>query len=465
MNLFRHWELETSPVKIQSSHVSHISAFPTLLMTSAPSTRQGDSEGAYRLARERYAAWGVDTEAVLKAFGEIPVSLHCWQGDDVTGFENLGTGLTGGIAVTGNCPGRARTPDELRSDLEFVSRLLPGKKRLALHASYAEYAGRRVERNEVDASGFSRWVDWAGEQRLGLDFNPTYFSHPKSADGFTLAHADQGIRRYWIEHGQACRKIGEFFGQRLGNPCINNFWIPDGYKDMPIDRRAPRERLIESLDEIFREPIDPQFNRDAVEAKLFGIGSESYVVGSHEFYLGYAITRRKLLCLDAGHFHPTESIADKISAVLNWVEGLLLHVSRGIRWDSDHVVTATDDLAFIVSEVIRNGFQDRVCFGLDFFDASINRIAAWAIGSRALQKAILFALLEPTAKLREAEASGDYTARLAWLEDLKTMPWGLVWDELCRREGIPGDGAWLDQVRVYEKSVLSLRHDSSSGRG
>jgi len=412
---------------------------------------------AYRIARDRYATWGVNTDLALKMLSTIAISLHCWQGDDVAGFENQGIGLTGGIAVTGNYPGKATTPDELRNDLELVIRLLPGPKRLALHASYAEHSGRKVERNEIDPSGFFGWVDWAQEQKLGLDFNPTFFSHPNSSEGFTLSHKDAGIRRFWIEHGIACRKIGEHFGRKLGTPCINNFWVPDGYKDTPADRRSPRERLIESLDEIFQVAIDTHFNRDSVEAKLFGIGSESYVVGSHEFYLGYAITRKKLLCLDAGHFHPTESIGDKISSVLNWVDELLLHVSRGVRWDSDHVVTGTDDLTLIAGEVVRNQYLGRVHLGLDFFDASINRIAAWVIGTRSLQKALLYALLEPTEKLREAEREGDYTSRLAWQEELKTFPWGGVWDYYCLTQGVPQEGAWLQEVRQYEREVLSLR--------
>lgn len=414
-------------------------------------------DSRYRQARECYAACGVDTEAAIETLGKIPVSLHCWQGDDVAGFENQGTGLTGGIAVTGNYPGRARNPDELRSDLELVYRLLPGPRRLALHASYAEYDGRRVERDAVDVSGFRRWLDWGRDQKIAFDFNPTYFSHPKSSDGFTLAHADPGIRNFWIEHGIACRKIGEAFGRAQESPCINNFWIPDGYKDTPADRRSPRERLIDSLDRIFATGIDPQFNRDSVEAKLFGIGSESYVVGSHEFYLGYAVSRQKLLCLDAGHFHPTESIGDKISAVLNWVPELLLHVSRGIRWDSDHVVTGTDDLDLIAGEVVRNDYLDRVHFGLDFFDASINRIAAWVIGARALQKAILVALLEPTEKLRQSERAGDFTARLAWQEELRSLPWGFVWEQYCRVQNVPEGNLWLQEVREYERKVLSLR--------
>jgi L-rhamnose isomerase len=414
-------------------------------------------ERAYALARERYAALGVDAEAALERLAAVPLSLHCWQGDDVGGFENAGAELGGGLAVTGNYPGKARTPDELRADIEQALALLPGKHRLNLHASYAETGGRRVERNELAPEHFARWVDWARSRRLGLDFNPTFFAHPLAADGFTLAHPDEGTRRFWVEHGIACRKIGACFGRALGSACVTNVWVPDGYKDTPVDRRGPRERLRRSLDLVFAEPIDPRHNRDAVEPKLFGIGSESYVVGSHEFYLGYAVSRRKLLCLDAGHFHPTETIADKISSVLTWLDEILLHVSRGVRWDSDHVVTLTDDLRAIAEELVRGNYLDRVHVGLDFFDASINRVAAWVIGSRATLKALLAALLEPTDALRAYEAAGNYTARLATLEEIKTLPLGAVWDYYCLQAGVPVGGAWLDEVERYEKAVLSGR--------
>jgi L-rhamnose isomerase len=414
-------------------------------------------ERAYALARERYAELGVETDAALERLQAIPLSLHCWQGDDVGGFENTGAELGGGLAVTGSYPGKARTPDELRSDVEKALSLVPGRHRLNLHACYAETGPRRVERNELAPEHFARWVDWARSRRMGLDFNPTFFAHPRAAGGFTLAHPDEGTRRFWVEHGIACRRIGAHFGRGLGSPCITNVWVPDGYKDTPVDRRAPRERLCRSLDEVLAEPLDPRHNRDAVEPKLFGIGSESYVVGSHEFYLGYAISRRKLLCLDAGHFHPTESIADKVSSVLAWLDEILLHVSRGVRWDSDHVVTLTDDLRAIAEELVRGDYLGRVHIGLDFFDASINRVAAWVIGSRSTLLALLLALLEPAQALRELEAAGDYTRRLATLEELKTMPFGAVWDYHTLKAGVPVGGGWLDEVDRYERDVLSRR--------
>ena len=417
----------------------------------------GSIEHAYVLAKETYAALGVDTDAALKRLATIPLSLHCWQGDDVGGFENSGWSLDGGIAVTGNYPGKSRTPQELRSDLDKALSLIPGTHRLNLHASYGEFGGRHVERHEIRPEHFQGWIDWAKSKRMGLDFNPTYFSHPHASSGFTLAHADAGIRHFWIEHGIACRHIGAAMGESLGTPCITNIWIPDGFKDTPADRRGPRERLTESLDAIFAAPLDPRFQRDAVEAKLFGIGSESYVVGSHEFYLGYAVSRKKLLCLDAGHFHPTEVISDKISAVLMWLDELLLHVSRGVRWDSDHVVTLTDELNAIAQEIVRGQFLDRVHVGLDFFDASINRVAAWVIGTRAMLKALLAALLEPTELLRHAEDSGDFTARLALQEEFKSLPVGAVWDNYCLQHNVPVGRAWLENIRQYERDVLLRR--------
>ncbi len=414
-------------------------------------------EKTYQLAINQYGAWGVDVVAALDRLSAISISLHCWQGDDVNGFENLGEAIGGGLAVTGNYPGRARTIDELRSDLEQAYRLIPGRHRLNLHASYGDFGSEMVDRNEVDATHFQSWIQWAQEQQLGMDFNPTFFAHQKAADGFTLAHPDAGIRQYWIQHGIACRKIGAVIGQSLGTPCITNVWIPDGMKDTPVDRKGPREVLAASLDEIFAENISAQHNLDAVECKLFGLGSESYVVGSHEFYLGYAISRQKVLCLDAGHFHPTEIISDKISAVMQFVPELLLHVSRGIRWDSDHVVTLSDELQAIAHEVIRTEYLDRVHIGLDFFDASINRIAAWVIGTRNVLKAILFSLLEPQELLRNCETSGDYTGRLAMLEELKTLPMGAVWDYYCLQNDVPASRAWLGEIRDYERETLLAR--------
>lgn len=414
-------------------------------------------EQSFALAREQYAALGVDVDQALKQLAEIPISLHCWQGDDVGGFEHVADSLGGGLAVTGNYPGKARTAAELRADFELALAQIPGQHRFNLHACYAEIAGQRVDRNQLEPSHFQTWIDWARDKKLGMDFNPTYFAHPKAADGFTLTHPDAGIRQFWIEHGIACRKIGAAIGKALGKTCVTNVWIPDGMKDVTVDRKGPRERLRQSLDTIFAAPLDPALNLDAVEAKLFGIGSETYVPGSHEFYMGYAVQNRKLLCLDAGHFHPTETIADKISSVMLFLDEILLHVSRGIRWDSDHVVVLNDDLRAIAEELVRGGFLKRVHIGLDFFDASINRVAAWVIGTRAMIKALLGALLEPLDRMKQCELSGDYTGRLALFEELKTLPMGAVWDYYCMKQGVPVGLAWLDNVRKYEADVLALR--------
>ena len=420
-------------------------------------SRSKSTTAAYRLAHERYATLGVDVDRALRALAKIPVSLHCWQGDDVGGFENVGNALGGGIAVTGNHPGKARTPDELRADLEKALSLIPGQHRLNLHAMYGEFGGRKVDRDAIEPAHFKNWISWAKANGLGLDFNPTCFSHPKAADGFTLSHREKGIRQFWIEHCRRSREIGAAMGKALGTPCVTNVWIPDGFKDTPADRQSPRERLVAALDEVFKEPLPAKHNLDAVEGKLFGIGAESCTVGSHEFYLGYAITRRKLLCLDAGHFHPTESIADKISSVLLYVPEILLHVSRGVRWDSDHVVTFTDELQAIAREVIATGHADRIHLGLDYFDASINRIAAWVIGTRNLLRALLLALLEPPA-IRAAELTGDHTARLALQEESKSLPFGAVWDYYCETKGVPVGEAWLAEVKGYGKSVLNKRN-------
>lgn len=413
-------------------------------------------ERAYELASERYAASGVRADAAIERLGSIAISLHCWQGDDVGGFENTSGPIGGGLAVTGNYPGKARTPDELRADLERAYSLIPGTHRLNLHASYGEFDGP-VERDQIGPTHFRGWIDWAKQQGIGLDFNSTYFAHEKAKDGFTLAHHDPGIRQFWIDHGIACRNIGAAMGAAQGQPCITNIWIPDGYKDTPASRRRPRERLAESLDAIFAQENDPRFNLDAVESKLFGLGSESYVVGSHEFYLGYAITRKKLLCLDAGHFHPTEVISDKISSVMMYLPEILLHVSRGVRWDSDHVVTLTDELLAIAHEIVRGDYVRRVHIGLDFFDASINRIAAWAIGTRNMLKALLIAMLEPTGQLNRLELTGDFTSRLALMEEQKSLPFGAVWDYYCLKAGVPIGINWLTDVKQYEEKVLSLR--------
>jgi len=415
------------------------------------------SSPAYAAASEQYRSQlGVDTEAAMKKLDAIAVSLHCWQGDDVGGFESSAA-LDGGLAVTGNYPGKARNPEELRRDISVALGMIPGKKRLNLHAIYAETNGKKVDRCDLQPEHFSNWIEWAGENDLGLDFNPSYFSHPMASSGFTLSSADEKVRKYWINHGIACRKIAETMGKKLKNTCITNFWIPDGYKDIPADRLAPRMRLQDSLDQIFAAKINQKFNRDAVECKLFGIGSESYVVGSHEFYMGYAVKNQKLLCLDAGHFHPTEVISDKISSSLLFVDEILLHVSRGVRWDSDHVVILNDELRAIAEEIVRHDFADRVHIGLDYFDASINRVAAWVIGSRNMFKALLMALLEPTQELKKLEQKNDLTSRLAMLEELKSMPFGPVWDEYCRRSNVPVGTEWLKAVKKYEKDVLAKR--------
>lgn len=413
-------------------------------------------QSAYEIARERYAALGVDTEAAMKRLASISISLHCWQGDDVSGFENPGGELTGGIAATGNYPGKARNAAELRQDLDLAYRLLPGSHRLNLHAIYLE-SDKKVERNLIEPKHFSTWVGWAKANGHGLDFNPTCFSHPLAASGFTLSHRDPVVRQFWVEHCIASRKVGEYFGSELGTPAITNIWIPDGFKDTPADRQTPRRLLMESLDAIFAEKIDPRYNLDAVEPKLFGIGSESYVTGSMEFYLAYAVSRKILLTLDSGHFHPTETIADKISSLLLYLDQLLLHVSRGVRWDSDHVVTFTDDLQAIAGEIVRNDALERVHIGLDYFDASINRIAAWTIGARNTLRALLNALLEPHHMINQFESEGDFSSRLALQEELKVMPANAVWDYYCLQKGVPVGLAFMDVIKDYEEKELSKR--------
>ena len=413
-------------------------------------------ESAFALATDRYGELGVNVNAALERLAAIPISLHCWQGDDVGGFENFGAELGGGLAVTGNYPGKARTPNELRADLDQSLSLIPGKHRLNLHAFYGEFGGKKVDRNEIAPEHFKNWISWAKAKGMGMDFNPTYFAHPKAADGFTLSHRDKAIRKFWVEHGVRCREIGAAMGKALGKPCVTNVWIPDGYKDTPVDRKGPRERLEDSLDQIFAKAISPKLNLDAVEGKLFGIGSESYVVGSHEFYFGYAVKNDKLVCLDAGHYHPTETITDKISSVLAHLDEILLHVSRGVRWDSDHVVVLNDDLFAIAQEIVRIG-PERVHVGLDYFDASINRVAAWTIGTRNMIKALLNALLEPTEDLKRFEVEGDFTSRLVLQEELKTMPLGAVWDFYCMKMDVPVGEAWLNEVKQYEKEVLFNR--------
>jgi L-rhamnose isomerase len=424
-------------------------------LSKQPSDQQ--IQDAYALARERYRVLGVDTERALENLSQISISLHCWQGDDVGGFEHTGEALGGGLAATGNYPGKARTADELRGDLDRAYSLIPGHHRLNLHAMYAETGGKKVDRDELQPEHFSSWIQWAKANQHGLDFNPTCFSHPKAASGMTLASYDEGIRKFWIEHCIACRKIGEQMGRALGTPCVTNIWIPDGIKDSPADRKSPRLLLRDSLDAILAEKIDRRYNLDAVEGKLFGIGSESYVVGSHEFYLGYALSRKVLLTLDTGHYHPTETVSDKLSGVLTFLDEVLLHVSRGVRWDSDHVVVLSDELEAIAQELVRGGYLDRVHIGLDYFDASINRIAAWVIGSRNMLRALLLALVEPSEQLRNMEVAGDTSGRLALLEELKGMPFGAVWDHFCQKQNAPVGMAFMGEIREYEKRVLSRR--------
>ncbi len=411
---------------------------------------------SYELAKKRYAQYGIDTDQVLEALKNVPISMHCWQGDDVIGFEDPNGQLTGGIQTTGNYPGKARTPEELRSDIEKALSMIPGKHRINLHAIYGDFEGD-VERDRIEPKHFTKWVEWAKKNGVSLDFNPTCFSHPMSSSGMTLSHPDKNVRDFWIRHCKACREIAAYIGKELGSPSVTNFWFPDGMKDITVDKYGPRKRMMEGLDEIFSVKYPKEYTLDAVESKVFGIGAESYTVGSNEFYMGYAVSRGKLLCLDAGHFHPTEVISDKISAVFCYVDELLLHVSRPVRWDSDHVVILDDELKNIAAELVRNNFIGRTHIGLDFFDASINRIAAWVIGMRNMQKALLLAMLEPTAQLVSYERDFDFTSRLAILEELKTLPSGAVWDYFCESNHVPVGDAWLAEVRKYEQEVLFKR--------
>ena len=407
--------------------------------------------------KEQYAQLGVDVENALEVMASTPISLHCWQGDDVGGFEVDRGGVGSGLAVTGNYKGKARSIAELQQDLEQALSLIPGNHRLNLHAIYGDFGGKVVGRDAIEVSHFQGWIDWCKSQKIGMDFNPSCFSHPKAAAGLTLSSPDDDIRNFWIRHCQASRRIAAEMGKQLGSPTVTNIWIPDGMKDVPADRLGFRKRLEQSLNTVLAEKLNPAHNIDAVESKLFGIGSESFVVGSHEFYMGYAMRNQTALCLDAGHFHPTEGIADKISSVLMYVPELLLHVSRGVRWDSDHVVLLDDATQAIMQELVRCDALSKTHIGLDFFDASINRIAAWAIGTRAAQKCLLMALLEPRKLLVEAELSGDYTARLALLEMTKALPWSIVWEEFCARNEVPSEMGLLASVRAYETKVLSGR--------
>ncbi|NOY82888.1 MAG: L-rhamnose isomerase [Kiritimatiellaeota bacterium] len=415
-------------------------------------------EAAYEAAKAQYTSLGVDADAALAVLAETPISVHCWQGDDVGGFEVQEEAVDGGgIMATGDFPGRARNADELRADASKAFSLIPGKLRFNLHAIYAETDGERVERDRLGPEHFRRWIDWGKANGVALDFNPTFFAHPLANSGYTLSSADENVRSFWVRHGIACRRIAEVMGRAQGGPCVINHWIPDGAKDQPTDRWGPRQRLMKSLDEMLAVPLDTAFCKDAVESKLFGIGSEDYVVGSHEFYLSYALRRGVVLCLDMGHFHPTETIHDKLSAVLTFQDEILLHVSRGIRWDSDHVVVFNDDVRNVFLELVRGNALARTNIALDFFDASINRIGAWVIGTRSVLKALLYALLEPTERLRNMEADGDLAGKLALLEETKTLPFGAVWDMHCLNRGLPVGPAWLNEMYAYERDVLGTR--------
>lgn len=411
---------------------------------------------AYEIAKEKYAALGVDTEKAIEALKKISISIHCWQGDDVSGFENPDGGLTGGIQTTGNYPGKARNPEELRADIEKMLTYIPGKHKVSIHANYAETNGEKVDRDALEPKHFQNWIDWAKENKIGLDYNHTLFSHPLSADGFTLSHVNEDVRKFWIEHCIKGREIADYIGEQLQDKVMNNLWIPDGFKDIPVDRYTPRQLLNDSLDKIFAK--ETKWNVDAVESKVFGIGSESCVIGSHEFYTGYAVKNQKYLTLDTGHFHPTEVVSNKITGIIDFVPGILLHVSRPVRWDSDHVVILDDELQMLAAEIARNNFFDKIAIGLDFFDASINRIAAWTVGTRNTLKAFLIGLLEPTEMLKGYEHSFDYTSRLAMLEELKAMPWADVWNEYCEREGVAVGASWIADVKKYESDVLFKRN-------
>ncbi|MBT3318655.1 MAG: L-rhamnose isomerase [Clostridia bacterium] len=408
----------------------------------------------YEIAKSRYAGLGVNTDKAIENLKKVSLSVHCWQGDDVTGLEGGGA-LTGGIMATGKYMGKARDGDELRADIDKAFSLIPGSKKLNLHASYAEFEGEPVDRDKIGPQHFAKWIDWAKKNGIGMDFNPTLFSHDMFRDNMTITHPDDTIRQFWIEHCKRTREIGAEIGRQLGQPCVNNIWAADGMKDTPADRMGARQRLKDSLDEIFERKFDKNHLVDAVESKLFGIGSESFVPGSFEFYLGYAVKNNLTLCLDSGHYHPTETISDKISSALLYIDTVLLHVSRGVRWDSDHVATLSDDTKQIARECVASG-MDRIFYALDFFDASINRIAAWVIGSRAFLKAMMIALLEMPA-IKQAEENFDYTTRFALTEEEKQLPWGAVWDEYCAQCGVPVGFDWLGEVRKYEDEVLSKR--------
>ena len=410
------------------------------------------NHSSYATAREIFAEWGVDTDAALDRLAAIPISVHCWQGDDVGGFEGVSSASGGGIQATGNFPGRARTPTELRADLDFVYANIPGRHRLNLHACYLD-TPERPGRDEIEYRHFAPWMDWALERGHALDFNPTFFAHPKADDNLTLAHPDKGIRDFWIEHAMRCREIAATFGEKQGSPCVDNIWVPDGFKDNPVDRMAARRRLEASLDQILEQPYNKGHLLDAVESKLFGLGVEACTIGSHEFYYGYAVRKNTVLCLDMGHFHPTESVADKLSAVSLSVERMLLHVSRPMRWDSDHVILMNDDILAVAQELVFGDLLGRTHIGLDWFDATISRTAAWVIGTRNMQKALLRALLQPLGRLRDTEAALNFTDRLILTEELRDLPYSAVWSEFCTREGVPMGQTLLNTLNTYQTSV------------
>jgi L-rhamnose isomerase len=410
----------------------------------------------FESAKAAYGAYGVDVQdAILKA-GRIPVSLHCWQGDDVGGFESESP-LTGGIQATGNYPGKAHSFEELARDLDEVLKLIPGKKRINIHAIYA-VTKNKVERDELKSGHFAPWIEFARERNLGLDFNPTFFSHPMAAGGLTLSSPDEAVRLFWVRHAKACREIAACFGRELGTPCLHNIWIPDGYKDIPADRLGPRLRLKKSLDEIYSVRYDKRHIIDSVESKVFGIGLESYTVGSSEFYLNYAAKNSILCLLDNGHYHPTEMTSDKIASLLVFSDYVALHVTRPVRWDSDHVVLFEDELKEIAKEIVRCNAAERVLIGLDYFDASINRLAAWTVGARNMQKALLYALLQPNEELKKLQDEGDFTRLMVLSEELKTMPFGAVWDEYCVQQNVPRETGWYAAIKDYEKNVLAIRN-------
>ena len=413
----------------------------------------------YELAVKHYTKYGVDVDKVLNRLRDIPISIQCWQGDDVEGFETKNSTLSGGggILSTGRYPGKARNIDELRSDIKKALSLIPGKKKLNLHAIYGDFKGKAVNRNEILPEHFSSWIDWAKKQGIGLDFNPTLFSHPMADSGFTLSSSNEKIREFWVEHVKRCRNISNYIGKELKNRCICNMWIPDGSKDLLVSRLKHREILLKSLDEIFSIYYSEKNMLDSLESKLFGIGLEAYTVGSHEFYLSYAIKKDKLITFDTGHYHPTEVVSDKLSAVLQFVKGIMLHLSRGVRWDSDHVPILTEELIAIMAEIIRADALSKVYIATDFFDGSINRVSAWVIGARAVLKALLIALLEPTHILEDYENKGNLSARLGFMEALKSMPYGAVWNYYCRSMGVPDDVEWIDEVLKYEKVVTLKR--------